>query len=228
MFPFSMGHTLPLAGATAMSELAPKADIRRTASMLPASECPSALPATHTTLVPVEEPSSRSTALQTKEQKPACNRPSYPPNLRSPERLAEPQALAAIALQVRQSHWRSRSSDPPDHHGANILPDGEKDELENHRQTPCHPVRFYRLLRDQVDRRGQSVCECCLDLGWSPCVKMVVALLVLISAGIFAAHMFDALRVSVDSIFARAFKQAVEQSPHRHVGTNDSSGQKPR
>jgi hypothetical protein len=36
-------------------------------------------------------------------------------HLRSPERLAEPQALAAIALQVRQSLWRSRSSDPLDH-----------------------------------------------------------------------------------------------------------------
>jgi len=144
------------------------------------------------------------------------------------DRFAEPRALAAIALQGRQSLWRSRSSDPLDHHGANILPDGEKDDLEKHRQTQCHPVRPYRLLRDQVDRRGQSVYECCLDLGWSPCVKMVVALLAFISAGTFAAHIFDALRVSVDSIFARAFRQAVGQSSHRHVGTNDSSGRKPR
>jgi hypothetical protein len=32
----------------------------------------------------------------------------------------EAQALEAIALQVRQSLWRSRSSDPLDHHGARI------------------------------------------------------------------------------------------------------------
>ena len=47
-------------------------------------------------------------------------------DLRGPERLAEPQALAAIALQVRQSLWRSRNSDPLDHHGTHIQPDGEK------------------------------------------------------------------------------------------------------
>jgi hypothetical protein len=35
-----------------------------------------------------------------------------------------PQALAAIALQVRQSLWRNRSSDPLDHHGAHIQPGG--------------------------------------------------------------------------------------------------------
>ena len=44
---------------------------------------------------------------------------------RDAERLAEAQVLAAIALQVRQSLWRNRSSDPLDHHGAHIQPDGE-------------------------------------------------------------------------------------------------------
>ena len=47
-------------------------------------------------------------------------------DLRSPERLAEPQALAAIVLQVRQSLWRSGGSHPLDHHGAHIQLDGEK------------------------------------------------------------------------------------------------------
>jgi len=41
-------------------------------------------------------------------------------NRRDPERLAQAHALAAIALQVRQSLWRSRSSDPLAHHGAYI------------------------------------------------------------------------------------------------------------
>ena len=39
---------------------------------------------------------------------------------RDAERLAH--ALGAIALQVGQSLWRSRSSDPVDHHGAHNLP----------------------------------------------------------------------------------------------------------
>jgi hypothetical protein len=38
-------------------------------------------------------------------------------NRRNPERLAEAHALAAIALQRRQSLWGSRKSSSIDHHG---------------------------------------------------------------------------------------------------------------
>jgi hypothetical protein len=41
---------------------------------------------------------------------------------RDAERLATAHALAAIALQIRQSLWRSRRSGPLDHHGAHIQP----------------------------------------------------------------------------------------------------------
>src|ERR1700754_1263147 len=40
------------------------------------------------------------------------------PEPAKPERLAEAQELAAIALQVRQSLWRSHGFDRLDHHGA--------------------------------------------------------------------------------------------------------------
>src|SRR5712691_9778173 len=44
----------------------------------------------------------------------------------SVQKTPESQASAAITLQVRQSLWRSRRSDPLDHHGADSQPDGEK------------------------------------------------------------------------------------------------------
>ncbi|MCK1512994.1 hypothetical protein IVB22_10475 [Bradyrhizobium sp. 190] len=76
--------------------------------------------------------------------KPAGNWPSYPRNLRNPERLAEAQSLAAIALQARQSLWRTRNSGPLFHHGARIQPE-RKDDLEKH---PCDRTRFCVLVRN--------------------------------------------------------------------------------
>jgi hypothetical protein len=74
---------------------------------------------------------------------PSINWPSYPRNLPNPERLAEAQSLAAIALQARQSLWRSRSSGPLFHHGVHIQPE-KKDDLEKH---PCDRTRFCALVR---------------------------------------------------------------------------------
>ncbi|MBB4397514.1 AraC-like DNA-binding protein [Bradyrhizobium sp. ERR14] len=44
---------------------------------------------------------------------------------REPERLAQAQALAAIAMQPRQSLWRSGRFDPLDHHRARPI-DGDR------------------------------------------------------------------------------------------------------
>ena len=45
---------------------------------------------------------------------------------RNPERLATARALAAIALQARQSLWRSGRSGPLNHHGTHATTDGDK------------------------------------------------------------------------------------------------------
>ena len=50
-----------------------------------------------------------------------------------PQAIAEAQTLAAIARQVRQSLWRSRSSVKLDHYGATSNRTERKDDLEKHR-----------------------------------------------------------------------------------------------
>jgi hypothetical protein len=58
----------------------------------------------------------------------------------------EAHALAAIALQVRQSLWRSSRVDPLNHHGA-LNRAEEDDDLAKHRQTPNDRIGFCALVR---------------------------------------------------------------------------------
>jgi hypothetical protein len=57
--------------------------------------------------------------------------------------------LTAISLQLPQSLWRSRSSDPLDHRRVHIQPDGENDDLEKRRHASS-------------DRTGFCVLDCSL------------------------------------------------------------------
>ena len=78
--------------------------------------------------------------------------------------------MAAIALQLRQSRWRSRSRDPLHRHGAHIQPDGEKDDLEQHRHPraiaapPARWSGFARKTAEMVSDFAGVVHNLALDI----------------------------------------------------------------
>ena len=81
---------------------------------------------------------------------------------RNPERLAEAQALAAIARQVRQSLWGSGRPDQLDHHHVQTTTTETKDDLEELRQPTGNHVTTQRP-RDRS--RVRTFVGCSLHFG---------------------------------------------------------------
>ena len=66
----------------------------------------------------------------------------------------EAQEIAAIALQVRQSLWRSRSSDPLDHHGACLRISSHRQERVNHEHRRDGGTGLIGSKTDAILRQG--------------------------------------------------------------------------